>query len=185
MPPRDKVNWSIELQALTVTPDSAVTSLEHLVLPLEPMIGCFGVAPALGQAFSTATSANGWFGMPDNVAVDHQGRLWVATDGNSQAKTGRVDGIWALETEGTGRGTARHFFRVPVGAEMCGHCFTPDDETLFVAVQHPGEVTTTSNDAALGTFENPPTRWPDFKPDMPPRPSVIAITRKGGGKIGV
>ena len=141
--------------------------------------------PAIGATFSTATSANGWFGMPDNVAVDHQGRLWVATDGNSQAKTGRADGIWALETEGAGRGTARHFFRVPVGAEMCGPCFTPDDETLFVAVQHPGEVTTTSNDAALGTFENPSTRWPDFKPDMPPRPSVIAITRKGGGKIGV
>ncbi|MDB5536478.1 MAG: acetamidase, partial [Devosia sp.] len=31
--------------------------LEHLVLPLEPMIGCLGVAPSLGQAFSTATSA--------------------------------------------------------------------------------------------------------------------------------
>ncbi len=31
--------------------------LEHLVLPFEPMIGCFGVAPAGGQAISTATSA--------------------------------------------------------------------------------------------------------------------------------
>ena len=30
--------------------------IEHLVLPLEPMIGCFGVAPSLGQAISTATS---------------------------------------------------------------------------------------------------------------------------------
>ena len=57
LPPRDKVNWSIDRQGLTVTPDPAVPGLEDFVLPLEPMIGCFGVAPALGQAFSTATSA--------------------------------------------------------------------------------------------------------------------------------
>ena len=36
---------------------AAVAGLEHLVLPLEPMIGCFGVAPHTGQAFWTATSA--------------------------------------------------------------------------------------------------------------------------------
>ena len=34
-------------------------------------------------------------------------------------------------------------------------------------------------------YEDLSTRWPDFKPDMPVRPSVVAITRKGGGKIGV
>ena len=57
LPPRDKVNWRIDRQGLTVTPDPAVPGLEDFVLPLEPMIGCFGVAPAIGQAFSTATSA--------------------------------------------------------------------------------------------------------------------------------
>jgi amidase len=57
LPPRDKVNWRIDIDALTATLDPPVMGLEHLVLPLEPMIGCFGVAPALGQAFSTATSA--------------------------------------------------------------------------------------------------------------------------------
>ena len=53
--------------------------------------------------------------------------------------TGRADGIWAVETDGAGRGTARCFFRVPAGAEMCGPYFTPDDTPFFVAVQHPGE----------------------------------------------
>jgi secreted PhoX family phosphatase len=139
---------------------------------------------AVGAKFSARTTRNGWFGMPDNLAVDHQGRLWIATDGNSGSKTGRTDGLWAMETEGPLRGTSKHFFRVPTGAEMCGPCFTPDDETLFVAVQHPGEADENDPNAAPATFENPSTRWPDFKPDMPPRPAVLAITRRAGGKIG-
>ena len=57
LPPREKVNWRIDLEALTATLEPAVPGLEEFVLPLEPMIGCFGVAPAMGQAFSTATSA--------------------------------------------------------------------------------------------------------------------------------
>lgn len=57
LPPRDKINWKIDRQGLTVALDPAVPGLEDFVLPLEPMIGCFGVAPSLGQAFSTATSA--------------------------------------------------------------------------------------------------------------------------------
>ena len=134
----------------------------------------------VGASFSTDTTRNGWFGMPDNVAFDSQGRLWVATDGNSKKPTGRADGLWGVETEGPARGTSRHFYRVPVGAELCGPCFTPDDETLFVAVQHPGEGESAGEPS---TFEEPVTRWPDFKPDMPPRPSVVAITKRGGGKI--
>ncbi len=139
---------------------------------------------AVGATFNPSTSRDGWFGMPDNIAVDGQGRLWIATDGNSASKTGRADGLWALETEGEARATGKLFFRCPAGAEMCGPCFTPDDETLFVAVQHPGEADDDDPKAAPATFENPATRWPDFKPDMPPRPAVVAITRRGGGKIG-
>jgi hypothetical protein len=130
--------------------------------------------PAHGATFNPATSEDGWFGMPDNVAVDSKGRLWVATDGQGPSSTGRNDGLWAIETEGRARGTAKHFFQVPAGAEMCGPRFTPDLETLFLAVQHPGEG---------GTFEAPLTRWPDFQAGIPPRPSVVAITKKRGGKI--
>ena len=75
----------------------------------------------------------------------------------------------------------------PVGAELCGPCFTPDGETLFLAVQHPG-TDGTKDWKPFGresTFEDPATRWPDFDPNVPPRPAVVAITRHRGGKIGV
>ena len=133
----------------------------------------------VGATFSSETSKNGWFGMPDNCAVDSRGRLWVATDGNNAKSTGRADGLWSLETEGSARGTSKHFFRVPIGAELCGPCFTPDDETLFLTVQHPGE----QEEGAAVDFDNPITRWPDFKDGIPPRPSLVVITRTGGGKI--
>ena len=139
----------------------------------------------VGALWNPLTSKDGWFANPDNCVVDALGRLWVATDGNSASTTGRSDGIFAIETEGAARGTSRLFFRVPVGAEMCGPYFTPDLETFFVAVQHPGEADEDDPKAPPATFENPATRWPDFKPGMPPRPAVVAITRQGGGKIAV
>jgi secreted PhoX family phosphatase len=141
---------------------------------------------AVGAVWHPDTSASGWFASPDNCTLDAQGRLWVSTDqGLNWAKTGKADGLYAVETEGDHRGLSRLFFRAPVGAEVCGPCFTPDGETLFLAVQHPG-TDGVKDWKAFGresTFEDPATRWPDFNPAMPPRPSVVAIRRKGGGKI--
>ena len=135
---------------------------------------------------------NGWFAAPDNCAIDPDGRLWITTDqGDKFLRTETSDGIWALETTGERRGIAHMLFRAPVGAEVTGPEFTPDGETLFLSVQHPGVDVKKDFRAKDGTlfegkptFDHPATRWPDFKPGMPPRPSVLAITRKGGGKIG-
>jgi secreted PhoX family phosphatase len=72
-----------------------------------------------------------------------------------------------------------------VGAELCGPEFTPDGESLFVAVQHPGEQGPRWK--AFGrpsSFAAPATRWPDFEAHVSPRPSVLAITKRGDGKIG-
>ncbi len=138
---------------------------------------------AVGASFNPNTTKDGWFGMPDNCAVDAQGRLWIATDGNSPAKTGRADGLWAVETEGAARATSKLFFRVPNGAEMCGPYFTANDETLFLAIQHPGEADDDDPKAIPATFEQPATRWPDFNPAMPPRPAIVIVTKTGGGKI--
>ncbi|NQW09860.1 MAG: PhoX family phosphatase [Alphaproteobacteria bacterium] len=142
-----------------------------------------------GAVWNSATSKNGWFANPDNCAVDPEGRLWITTDqGSGWAKaSGTADGVWALETEGALRGTGKMFFRVPVGAEMCGPWFTNDMETLFVAVQHVG-ADGTKDYKPFGrdsTFDDPATRWPDFKGGMPPRPSVMQITKQGGGKIAM
>jgi acetamidase/formamidase len=48
--------WRVDAQAGTATLISPETRLGNLVLPLAPMLGCFGVAPAGGQAISTMTA---------------------------------------------------------------------------------------------------------------------------------
>jgi secreted PhoX family phosphatase len=148
----------------------------------EILVRCGDPAIAgIGATFNPLTSAAGWFSSPDNCVFDALGRLWVATDGNEQ---GGVDGLFALDTEGAARGRSRQFFSAPVGAEVCGPCFTPDLETLFLAVQHPGQTEVASLRQEISTYDAPTTRWPDFVAGMPPRPAIVAITRKGGGRIG-
>ncbi len=143
--------------------------------------------PEAGAKYHPATSENGWFGSPDNCAVDAGGRLWISTDqGSGWSKTGTADGLWGLETEGDMRGYSKMFFRTPVGAELCGPKFTPDTTSLFLAIQHPA---TDGTKAYPGfernsTFEDPATRWPDFTEGMPPRPSVVVIRKDDGGEIG-
>jgi hypothetical protein len=117
-----------------------------------------------------------WFAAPDNIAFDGKGRAYILTDqGAAQRRTKVPDGVFAADAEGPGRGLFKLLFACPTDAEMCGGAFTPDGKSLFLAVQHPGEGS---------TFDNPSTRWPDFAPGMPPRPSVVAISRADGGEIG-
>ena len=132
-----------------------------------------GVDP--GTSYNPATSAEGWLTCPDNITFDSKGRLWIATDSSEIA--GTADGLYACDLAGPGRALTRQFFVAPKGSEVCGPTLTPDDRTLFLAIQHPGE-------GKGSSFETPTTRWPDFKDGAPPRPAVIAITKKDGGVIG-
>jgi hypothetical protein len=140
----------------------------------------------VGAQWGPETTEHGWFGSPDNCAIDAEGRLWISTDqGSGWPKTGKSDGLYALETDGPLRGTSKLFFRCPVGGELCGPYFSGDQRTLFLAVQHPGTDGTKAYKGfeRASTFEDPATRWPDFKDGMPPRPSVVVVTKKGGGRI--
>lgn len=109
---------------------------------------------------------------PDNLAFDRAGNLWIATDGQPRA-LGMNDGLYAVPTSGPERGRVRRFLSAVPGAEVTGPDFTPDDRTLFLSIQHPGEGS---------ALDAPTSRWPDGH--GPPRPSVIAITADDGSPVG-
>lgn len=56
LPARQRTIWNIDRTALTARLAEPAAGLASMELPLAPMIGCFGVAPDLQQAISTATS---------------------------------------------------------------------------------------------------------------------------------
>lgn len=110
-------------------------------------------------------------GNPDNFAFDAAGNLIVATDGQPRS-LGYNDAFHFVPVEGAQRGHVQQFLSVPRGAEACGPEFTPDNRTMFCAVQHPG---------ADGTVTTPTSTWPGGKF---PQPAVIDIVKKDGGIIG-
>ncbi len=57
LPERPIALWNVDLARGEASLQTPVAGLEALRLPVDPMLGCFGVAPANGQAISTATSA--------------------------------------------------------------------------------------------------------------------------------
>ena len=58
LPPEPPLaEWEVDTAAGTATLVSPESRLGRLTIPLEPMLGCFGVAAKRGQAISTATSA--------------------------------------------------------------------------------------------------------------------------------
>ena len=65
LPPVELVEWTIDVAAATVTLTAPQPpALRVLIPPLEPMLGCFGVAPPRSQSISTATSGE-WGGNMD------------------------------------------------------------------------------------------------------------------------
>jgi secreted PhoX family phosphatase len=114
------------------------------------------------------------FSAPDNLTFDSNGNLWTVTDISSSSMNKGVhtsfgnNGMFIIPVTGPDKGVALQFASAPMDAELTGPWFTPDESTLFLAVQHPGENTT---DAA-----KPTSMWPHRAGDTMPRPAVVAIT---------
>ncbi len=108
---------------------------------------------------------------PDNLAFDAAGNLWISTDGNA---LGTNDGLFATALTGPEAGHLKQFLTVPRGAEACGPFISVDNRTVFVAPQHPGEVSGASMD-------KPASTWPDG--DYA-KPGIVGVWRLDGRPIG-
>lgn len=107
-------------------------------------------------------------GCPDNINFDRRGNLWIATDGMPSVLPGN-DGVFAVPTAGSDRGYLRQFLSGVQGCEIASLIINRQNNTLFVAVQHPGEG---------GTYEEPISGFPDG--GAPNRPTVVAVTKASG-----
>ncbi len=146
----------------------------------------FALAGNRNASPSDASTVNGdQYGSPDGLYVAPSGRLWIQTDvGGETQNIGPYAGYGnnqMLCADPTTRRT-RRFLTGPAGCEITGCMATPDERTLFVGVQHPGE----SPVFAPGNPANPKqySSWPDGPAGGRPRSSLLVITKDDGGPIG-
>ena len=111
------------------------------------------------------------FNSPDGLGFDDAGRLWILTDGDD-SNSGDFAGMGnnQMLCADPDSGEIRRFMVGPIGCEVTGISFSPDQKTLFVGIQHPGE--------------NGGSTFPEHTPNGKPRSSVMAISREDGGIVG-
>ncbi|MBL6456791.1 DUF839 domain-containing protein [Belnapia sp. T6] len=117
-----------------------------------------------------------WPENPHTVAVDALGRAWIGTDRGGRIGP-QAEGLYCCDLAGPARGVPVPIYGAPRGASVGGAALTPDGETLFTGIRHPGAEPGAS-------FERPGTRWPEFQPGVPPRSVLAALVRVGGGPVG-
>ncbi|MFM7449352.1 MAG: PhoX family protein [Leptolyngbyaceae cyanobacterium] len=189
--------WIMQLSETNGDPQAQTFKWKMLSTGGEPSAG--------GQGFSN----------PDNLAFDPKGNLWMVNDMSSGVLNRAVpadrlepngapvspsnlrgvfgnNAIWYLPLSGELAGQMHLFGISPIETEATGPYFTKDGKTLFLAIQHPGEINgTRQNQAretrrfAMKTTEGQPfeqiravpigSNWPARTPNAPPKPAVIAI----------
>jgi secreted PhoX family phosphatase len=149
-----------------------------------------------------------WFSRPTNPGGQVNPLLWIQTDdgaytdvtncmmlaaipgvvGDGATRTiSNTDGVTSRSQQtivGRAPGTnLRRFLVGPKECEITGIDTTPDGQTMFINIQHPGEDTSTG---FPNTF---PSNWPASQSNATavsrPRSSTVVITKDGGGVIGL
>jgi secreted PhoX family phosphatase len=153
---------------------------------------------------SSFIDASNTFNSPDGIQVDPEGRLWIQSDG-SYGNTGdyKNQGNNQMLVADIATKKITRFLTGPSGCEVTGVCWTPDARTMFINIQHPGEISGSTGthpnapaawsalgaDAAAKTawVANNPTvfsKWPDGATGGRPRSATVVIRKNDGGVIG-
>jgi uncharacterized protein len=144
----------------------------------------FALAGDPQNAATGSTIVGDKYGSPDGIYVAPSGRLWIQTDvSSSTVNVGAYAGFGnnqMLCADPVSRET-RRFLVGPAGCEVTGAFVTPDERTMFVGIQHPGEAPSGANSP-----ENPKrySSWPDGEGGGRPRSATVVITKDDGGQIG-
>ena len=143
----------------------------HFDWDLFVVAGNPAVHPQQPKGGSANITPQNMFNSPDGMGFDDAGRLWILTDGDV-SNTGDFAGMGnnQMLCADPNTGEIRRFMVGPVGCEVTGISFAPDQKTLFVGIQHPGE--------------NGGSTFPEHLPNGTPRSSVMAISREDGGIVG-
>ncbi|MCX7230014.1 MAG: PhoX family phosphatase [Burkholderiales bacterium] len=171
------------------------------------LFGARATANAANVNLSGLTAEND-LSSPDGLWFSNKGLCWIQTDDGAFTDVTNCMLLAALpgtvgdggtktitNTDATGAtkqvttrvgaapGTAklRRFLVGPKECEITGVAETPDGQTLFINIQHPGEDTPA---ASIGNPAAFTSHWPDGGLSRP-RSATIAITKNGGGVVGL
>lgn len=124
------------------------------------------------------------FGSPDGLWFDPRGVLWVQTDVSARVLN---QGAYAplgnnqMLAYDFASGEFKRFLTGPRGCEVTGVAMAPDLRSLFINIQHPGELGGDRNDPDLPRKNS---NWPDYHLYGRPRSATVVIRKKDGGIIG-
>jgi secreted PhoX family phosphatase len=124
------------------------------------------------------------YGSPDGIYVAPSSRLWIQTDVSSgSTNVGDYAGFGNNQMLCADPYTkeTRRFLVGPNRCEITGAFVTPDEKSMFVGIQHPGEAPSGALDPANPKSES---SWPGGPASGRPRSACIVITKDDGGEIG-
>ena len=113
---------------------------------------------------------------PDGMWIDPDSRVWIQMDSGFDDPYGNC----AMLVADPRKGTLKRFLVGPIDQEITGITMSPDQKTLFINVQHPGEGTSGANFSAGNYSSN----WPDNTAGAYPRSATVVVWKNDGGVVG-